>query len=102
MKKDVEGRKSDVRTFEDHGIIWYPDVAKSPRILIGFKKHSTRPISENTDLRTPKTVNWMDFEVAYVGCSRCREICVFVEMWVLFESETSFVLEAAEVPKNFL
>lgn len=27
---------------------------------------------------------------------------MFVEMRVLLESETSFVLEAAEVPKNFL
>ena len=74
MKKDTEGRKDDLRTFENHGVIWYPDVAKSPRILISFKKHSTRPIGENTDLRIPKTVNWMGFEVAYVGFSRCGEI----------------------------
>ena len=102
MKKDMEGRNGDPRTFEDHGVIWYPDVSKSPRTLIGFEKHSTRPIGENTDLRVLKTVNWVGFEVAFVGFSRCREIRVFVEMRILLESESPFILEAAEVPKNFL
>ena len=66
MKKDMGGRKGDPRTFEDHGVIWFPDFAKSSRILISFKKHSTRPVGENTDLRILKTVNWVGFEVAYI------------------------------------
>ena len=66
MKKDMGGRKGDPRTFEDHGVIWYPDFVKSPRILISFKKYSTRPVGENTDLRILKTVNWVGFEVAYI------------------------------------
>ena len=102
IKKDTGRRKGDSRTFEDHGVFWYPDVAKSPRVLVSFKKYSTRLISENADLRILKTVNWVGFEVAHVGFPRCGEIRVFVEMRVLLESETSFVLEAAEVPKNFL
>ena len=102
MKNDMGGRKGDPRTFEDHGVIWYPDVAKSPRVLVSFKKYPTRLIGENANLRILKTVNWVGFEVAHVGFPRCGEIRVFVEMRVLFEGETSFVLEATEVPKNFL
>jgi hypothetical protein len=43
------GRKSDSRTFENDGILWYPDVTKGPRTLIGFEKYPARLVGKNTD-----------------------------------------------------
>jgi hypothetical protein len=96
------GRKSDSRTFENDGILWYPDVTKGPRALISFEKYPARLVSKNTDLLMLKVVDWIGFEFAHICLPRCGEIRRFVEVRVFLESKTSVVPKAAEVPKNFL
>jgi hypothetical protein len=94
-------RKNALRTFENNSIVWHPDVAKCPHFPIIFKKHHTRPIYENTDLRMRKTIDWADFKVARIVPWQWGKIRGFVEMRVLLESKTFLVLESAKVPKNF-
>ena len=105
LSRNKEGNeKCDRRTFENDGILWYPDVSKSPRrtrFLISFEKYPARLIGENTDLRMPEILDRVGSKLPHVCLLRCGEIRVFVEMRILLESKTLFTLEAAEVPKNF-
>jgi len=92
--------------FEDNGILRNPGVAKSSFLLSGFKKYATRcgrVISKNTDLRVLEIlVDRLGFEFTDICLPRRWKIRDFVEVRVLFQSKTPLVLEAAEVPKNFL
>lgn len=58
-------------------------------------------IGENIKLvGTLKIVGWINFDIPTCDL-RCRE--VFIEMRILFESQTlPLVLETAEVPQNLL
>src|SRR6266851_5167087 len=101
-EKQGGGRKGNRRTLENDSLIWSPDVAKSPCTPICLKKYTARLIGENTNPLILKVVDWVGSEVAHIGLRRCGEIRGFVEVRVLVESKTSVILEAAEVPKNFL
>jgi hypothetical protein len=79
-----------------------PNVAKGPRILIASKIYPTRLIGENTDLGMLKILGRVASKFTHVFALRFGEIRVFVEMRVLPEGKTSFILEAAEIPKDFL
>jgi hypothetical protein len=99
----MKEKKEVSLTFEDDGIVvivvWYtPEVSKSPRVLRNFEKYPARLIGDNPDLRVLLKI--LDrVELAFtIVIWRIRE---FVEMGVLFESETPFILEAGEIPKNF-
>lgn len=88
VKKQEKNEKCNGRTFENDGIVWYPDVAKSPRrtrFPISFKKHPARLIGEDTDLRMLKVLDRVRSKFGHVCLLRCGEIRVFVEMRVLLE-----------------
>ena len=82
-------------------MVWFPDVTKGPRTLISFEKYPARLVSKNTDLLMLKVVDWIGFEFAHIGLSRCGEIRRFVEVRVFLESKTSMIPKAGKVPKNF-
>lgn len=91
------------RTFENEGVPWYPDVAENPFFLSDFEVYPAclaRVISENTDLLMLKSLNWVGTKFAPVSLWKCREH--FVEVRVLFEGQTSFILETAKVPQNLV
>lgn len=78
--------------------MWYtPEVSKSPRTLRSFDKYPARLIDDNTDLRVLKIIDRVEPEFTIV----LRRIREFVEMRVLLESETPFILKAGKIPKNF-
>ena len=92
-----------VCTSKNNGFLRDPDVDKNPFHFSGFKKHPTRQarvINENTDRLLPKGPDWVNSELTHVFLCRCREL--FVEMRIIFEGQTSFTLETAEIPHNFI
>jgi hypothetical protein len=68
------GRKGNLRTLENDGLIWSPDVAKSPCTPICLKKYTAGLIGENTNPLMLKVVDWVSSEVAHIGLWRCGEI----------------------------
>jgi hypothetical protein len=100
-ERKTRQKKQSVQTLENDGAIWTPEVAKTSRVLIGFNIHETRPISEDIELvRMSKVLNRVHLEPTPIYLRRCREVCV--EVWIFLESKTSFTLETAEIPQNFL
>ena len=93
-------------TFEDNGIFWDPDVAKSPHFPRSFKKHpacKARIIDEDADRLMSNSLESPDrflSEFTPVCLGRYRER--FVEVGVLLENQSLFfVPKTAELPKNF-
>jgi len=90
------------RTFKNDGFLRDPDVAESPFLFACFKKHPARQarvISKNTDLVVVKGLDWVGSELTLVFLCCCRQH--FVEVRVVFEGQTLFALEKAEVPHDF-
>jgi hypothetical protein len=80
-----------------------PDVAKSPRMLRSFEKYPARFIGYNPNLlRMVKILDRVNPEFTIVLLCLYGNIQESVEMRVLPESETLFILKAAEIPKNFM
>ena len=91
---------NDARTLENNGLSWHPEVAKCSLLRFRFEKYRTSLISENPDLSCiPEILDRHIFKVAAILARRSGE--TFIEARVLLEGNTFFVLEAAEVPKNF-
>lgn len=90
------------RTFENDGLTWLPEVAKSACNPTIVEKYPTRFVGEDTDPRSMKIVDWVDFEFPHVCTLRHGKIRDFVEMRVLLESKTSFVRKTTKVPKDFV
>lgn len=61
-----------------------------------FDEYPAWLIDDNTDLRVLKIIDRVEPESTIV----LRKIREFVEMRVLLESETPFILKAGKVPKN--
>ena len=84
-------------TLENDGTIWAPEVAKTSRVLIRLKVSETLPVSEDIELvRMLKVLSRLHIKSTSILLRRQRQMCV--EVWILFQGKTSFVLETAEVP----
>jgi len=98
--KGGQGKQTEnVLTLENDGSIWAPEVAKTSRVLIGRKISKTLPISEDIELvRMPKVLSRLHRKSTTI-CLR-RHGKMGIEVWILFESNTPFVFETAEVPQD--
>jgi hypothetical protein len=68
----MEG-KCNRQTFKNDGLVWYPEVAESPPILISFEKYPARLIGENTDLIVLKILDRVDAKITPVCLLRGGE-----------------------------
>ena len=92
---------NDARTLENNGLSWHPEVAKCSFLRFRFEKYRASLIIENPDLSCiPEILDRHIFKVAVILVRRSGE--TFIEARVLLEGNTFVVLEATEVPKDFL